>query len=237
MFTDAKNIFIEIGKQAEPLCVKLDLVKPPLGLMWHLRRSLKWIDPDHFQGLDFIWLMDDIPKEGADEFGQRVLAKEAVLYGVYKAKEEVYSSYILLLLRYIYLGIPSIFAFTPVPTFLITKTLAHEVAHHLIATRGYVFQRSEDISDKESLANRYAESVLQKMRKRWYYRLGERLIKEHAETHYVFGIQEWKHERYCEAADRWYKAWRLNSQLENVVEWYFDAKEKCNSGRNRSLAE
>ena len=216
----------KLGYEAS-MDIKNDCRKPPLGLLWHVRQALSWIDQDHLRGLGYIWLMDYIPETTEDENAKRALTGELLLYGAYGPQKGSLPSYVLLLTQYTYFGIPAIYSLTPVPTLRIVKTLAHEVAHHLIATRGYVSYSGEDIGDQESLANRYAEGVLQRMMKRWYYRLGQRLINDLAETNYAFGAIEWEKQRYCAAAERWYKAWELNPELEDIADLYWQAKDMC----------
>lgn len=208
--------------------IKNDCRHAPLGLLAHVRRGLNWIEDEHLAGLDYLWLMDSIPEETTDETAIQAKTEGFGLYGAYKPREGSNQSYILLFVQEIYRGIPAIYAMTPVPTLRIARTLAHEVAHHLVSQRGYVFQPGEKRSDEERHANNYAAGVLQNMKKRWWYRLGQKLINDLAHTHYVFGVEEWKRQEYCAASDRWFKAWDLNPELENEVkDWYWQAKERC----------
>lgn len=223
----SSNVVLKKFSYEDGMDITNDCRKPPPRLLWHVRRALSWINQDHLKGLGFIWLMDHIPETTEDENAKRALAGELLLYGAYGPQKGRLPSYVLLLTQYVYLGIPAFYSVTPVPTLRIVKTLAHEVAHHLIATRGYVFQPGEDLSDQESLANRYAAGVLQDMMKRWHYKLGRWLINDLAETNYAFGAIEWQKQRYCAAADRWHKAWALNPELEDIADLYWQAKDMC----------
>lgn len=207
--------------------IKNDCKNPPPGLLWHVRRALSWIDQDHLTDLGLIWLMDDVLDSDHSEYAKGVRAGKYVLYGAYGPRKGDLPSYILLLTRYVYSGVPSVYWLTPVPTLRIIKTLAHEVAHHLQATRGYIFQPNENPKDHELLAETYAAGVYKKMIKRWHYKLGQRLINSLAKTNYAFGTIEWQKQRYCAAAERWHKAWELNPELEDIADLYWQAKHLC----------
>lgn len=215
--------------------VKVNCRRAPLGLMWHLRRSLSWIPQDDLENLDYIWLMDDIPDGTEDEDARHAREGECILYGAYKARQGDRPSYVLLFVRYVYEGIPALYWLTPVITWRMTRTLAHEVAHHALAQRGYIFHPGEDEKDEEALAERYAAEVLDRMAKRWHYRLARWVIRDLAETHYILGIVAWKSQRYCKAADKWFKAWNLNPNLDEVANWYYHARKLCEERREQKV--
>jgi hypothetical protein len=123
----------------------------------------------------------------------------------------------------IYLGVPRSYWWTPVPTVLITRCIAHEVAHHLFATRGYIFQRGEEYRKdvfEEAAANRYVFSVLQRMTKRWYYRMARWAIRDLGSTHFILGVRDWKMQKYELAAEHWSKARFLDPDNRDAAHWY-----------------
>jgi hypothetical protein len=86
---------------------------------------------------------------------------------------------------------PRLYWYTPASTLNICYTLAHEVGHHLIATRGYVFEKTESYSDdeiEEEFCNRYAFVVTKRMLKRYYYRFGDWLLRDLAGWHSRFWV-------------------------------------------------
>src|SRR5262244_3452618 len=128
----------------------------------------------------------------------------------------------------LYRGIPRLYRWTTVPTLSISYTLAHEVGHHLIATRGYVFQPHEKFKDdanREDFCNRYAFHVTQKMMAHWYYRLGQWALKDLASWYYIFGCRDWNEKKYKKAAERFYTSFHLDRNREDALNWYWRAKD------------
>jgi hypothetical protein len=110
----------------------------------------------------------------------------------------------------------------------VARTLAHEVGHHLIAERGYVFAPGEKVEPaeyEEEMANRYSYSVIKRMRERWYYRLATWATKDLAGWHYVQGMLNWRDGKYEQAAQSWYKSFHLNPDREDAIYWYKRAGE------------
>jgi hypothetical protein len=210
--------------------IKNDSASPPRGLCRHVRRSLGWIRPDDLDGIDFIWLMDRLPEASVNQDANLSHAtREGYnIYGLYSARKGSDPSYIVLLVNDIYRGVPRLYRYTPVVTVLINRTLAHEVGHHLITRRGYVFQPGEKYKHKEieeEFADRYAFGVLKRMRKRWYYRWAMWAIKDLAKMHYFFGAKEWERGNYKKAAEYWYVAGEFDPDHIEAYRWYLRAKE------------
>lgn len=202
--------------------------------MWHVRRSLRWINQADLVGLDFIRLADEMPPPSNDspDWHRTASAEGHSINGVYFARDDNTPACITLLIRDICVGIPDRYWLTPVPTLRIAHTLAHEVAHHLVKVRGHVFQPGENFKSveyEEEFADRYAHGVVKKMETRWYYRLGQSLVKNLAMSHYIQGMLDWKAQKYERAAERWYKAWNLNPNLNEASYWHRRAKEMVKS--------
>ena len=206
----------------------------PFGAASHLRRGLRWISQSDLDGLYCIRLLDAFPEptDEASEDYKYAKANRHNIYGLYSAGTENTLSCITLNLGDIYRPIPWVYRWTPVPTLLITYALAHEIAHHLVAMRGYVFKPGENLTHKEYeevAANRYAFYVVKKMRERWYYRLARWLINDLADHHHVMGLLDWRERKYERAAEHWYKAWCLNPELDDAAYWYWRAKKRCST--------
>jgi hypothetical protein len=201
----------------------------PFGFLWQLERSLRWINQDDLRGLDFVTFEDEWPElvGPAPEWVVRTGAETRNVRGWYVPPNEQRQPYIMLYTRSIYRGVPALLWWSTVPVLRITHTLAHEVAHHLVATRGYVFTPAEKHDDEEQLAERYALNVLDRMTRNWSYRLGQKCLKELAFWHYAFGAADWNHRKYSSAADQFYTAWDLDRSHTEAAYWYQRAREKC----------
>ena len=119
------------------------------------------------------------------------------------------------------------------PTLLIAKALAHEVGHHLVNTKGYIFTPDEKYPDykkhpdyEEEMANRYAFDVLSSMKKKLQYKFGTLLMNYFADFYYGVAATKWQEKKYKVAADYWYKSFLLNSERQETVEWLWHSRKK-----------
>jgi hypothetical protein len=163
---------------------------------WHLRKVLAWMNPLDLAGIEFVRLLPEDAESKA--LKQPAYLRSPVSVGEYfmpnpKAKN-AQPSHITIYTRPFYYGIPWPFMYTPVATMRMAFVLAHEVGHHLIARRGYVYEPTEVYKPpgsrnerKEGTANRYAVNLVRSMSARWYYRLGHWLGKKISEWYYEFG--------------------------------------------------
>ena len=211
-----------------------DCAKSPVGLLRHLRRSLSWIHPADLDGIGCIRLTDDLPPEFYEQSERLRRLKEAEvdIRGLYVPKRGEDSAYIILSVPQIYYALPLLYRLTPTATLRITYTLAHEVGHHLIASRSYIFQPTEKYDRpefEEEFCNRFAVETLKKMQSRWQYRVGMWAVKDLAEWQYIFGCLDWERKRYQDAAAHWEKTIALNPDYERAVHWYYRAKELSKS--------
>lgn len=206
---------------------------PPRGLERQLRRSLRWIDEADLRGLAVLALQDEMTGVTANAPAwakeAEAMSERVRVGGWYSPATADVPAYIMLYVQTIYRTIPSWLRWSPVPTLRIVRTLAHEVAHHLIATRGYVNQPGEETEDEESLADGYADKTLKRMVKRWPYRLGQWYFKERASWHYIFGSLDWRQQKYEAAANRFLDAWNLDPSHKSAAYWYWRARERCST--------
>jgi len=183
------------------------------------------------EGLFFIRLVDELPKPSSTspEAIKEAFDQGFNIYGLYyKRRNKTKPAYIILNIADIYRGVPRLYWFTPVPTLLITYSLAHEVGHHIVAKRGYIIKPGETgklEEHEEAFANRYAFSVLERMREHWHYSLGNWAIRDLSEWHYTFGMTSWQSKNYGKAAEHWYNAWALDANNNEAAYWYTRAKE------------
>jgi hypothetical protein len=157
----------------------------------------------------------------------RVRGHHEFVNGWYASAQKGTPAFITLYARAIYRPIPAFLWWTTVPTLRIIGTLAHEVAHHLVATRGYVFENVEKIADEEGLANRFSAKVIETTLRRPSYRLGQWCIRDLAGWYYAFAQADWDHNDFRAAARRFHRAWDLCPDNEEAAYWYWQAKEKC----------
>jgi len=137
----------------------------PLGVVWKVRRCLRWIDPNHLAGLSDIQLIDRLPdiRDTSAEWYKEVRKTRRGIYAWYLHETETYGASIVLHMPELCYGIPRFLWWTALPTLLITKVLAHEIAHHLKFTRGYIISRDENLKrdwQEEAAADRYAFDIL-----------------------------------------------------------------------------
>jgi len=194
----------------------------PFGLVRQVQRSLRWIDQADLVGINRICLVDQLAAVSNNS------AEKVYIHGAYYAGEDNEPPYILLSVKEIYKGIPSALYWTTIPTLCIGRTLAHEVAHHLVAIRGYVFKPGDVENDEESIADKYADFHIRGMMEKWYYRLAQWCIKDIADWYYVHGFFAASKQEYESAAESFFLAFNLNPDHPEAAKYYWRAKEMCN---------
>lgn len=210
--------------------LKISCANMPRGAIGHVRRSIKWINPADTVDLGFIELLDGIeePNEASPEWHRNAFEHDVSVNGLYFRAENGSSARIYLFVRDLYRGVPRIYWFSPVITLILAQTLSHEIGHHLIATRGFVFAPGEKVYPseyEEEMAHRYAYHVVKTMKSRWYYRLADYIIKDLASSQYIKGMFAWRKGDYEKAARCWSGSFHLNPNRNDAIYWYKRAKE------------
>ena len=204
--------------------------KRRLGLLRHVRRCLSWIDPADLHGIDQLVLQEEIgpPTRNSPAWHHKAHEEGNVVYGQYVGKHSRSPATIILYVRSLYFGIPRIYWLSPVITLCIARSLAHEVGHHVIAQRGYIFDKREKTKGDfgEEMAERYAFSVVKRMRIKRHYRFAQWLTRDLADWHYIWGTLEWKDCRFERAANYWQKAYLLDPNRSDAGYWYLRAKKE-----------
>lgn len=215
--------------------IKNECSNAPWGLERQVRRGIAWMSPADLEGIANIRLKNEI--DGKDVILPLHLTEnhdKVSVTGLYLKRDTRRPAEIILSVGNLYRGMPRVYWYTPALTLNICYTLAHEVGHHLIATRGYIFENTESYTDdeiEEEFCNRYAFFVTKLMMKRWYYRFGDWLLRDLANWYYVFGCASWKDAKFEEASQHFYTAFHLDRNLESALYWYRRAKDRINHNK------
>jgi transposase len=201
------------GIEIECICAN-----PPWGLFRHVKMCLNWINNDDLQGLEKIILTDEMKTAEviADNHAQ-------TWRGLYNYGTEDSPSVIFLMIPELYLWVPSWLWWSPVITLRICDTLAHEVGHHVSFMHDNQIVYAE-ASQRESLADNYANSVIELMTRHWYYKMARFLIKDLAGWYFAFGLSAAHYGRYQRAAKRFYAAWHLMPEMKEAAKYYWRAR-------------
>lgn len=207
---------------------------------FYVKQSLRWISPVDLVGIEAVRLVRRIPTEVVD-------INEAIrdLYVGYGPVRAVYARgsgaqlpQILLSMEGLRYQIPLVGFLSPMPVVVIASILAHETAHHLKETRGYVFLPGEKYPEysarpgiEEEMANRYAFLVVQRMLVKWRYRFGAYLMNSFSNYYFGLAMAAWEAKDYRGSAEKWHKSWLLNSERQEAVEWFWHSKRKLGNER------
>ena len=152
---------------------------------WHIRRVLKSFSQHDLEGLQSIKVIDECPDDPDYVKLPRYLM--GFLYnGHYSRKTKDRPAQVVLYAGDIYYAIPKLMMASPMTTLRLARTLAHEVGHHVIATRGYIYnpwekyKPWEGIRDpyEEAMANAYASDLIERMLRHWPYKFGKLMARK-----------------------------------------------------------
>ncbi len=211
-------------------CSKL----PPLAI-WHIKKSLQWIPPLDLVGIDHICLVDEVTEinTGSSKKDKELHDEMSKPFGFYSNKTHNRPAFIKLIIRNLYYPMPYFANFSPFPTIYIARALAHEVGHHLVRSRGYIFLPDEKYPSyekkpefEEEMADRYAFGVVRKMKEKLIYKIGAYLMDSLSDYHFGVAMAAWKDKDYKSSADHWLKSSILNSERQESLEWYWHSRRK-----------
>jgi hypothetical protein len=126
---------------------------------------------------------------------------------------------------------PPVLTHSPAMTIKIAETIGHEVGHHLIAAKKFARRVTSDsgvLESEEEFAERYARLVVSKMQRRWWYRLGVRLLKLAAAINFHKGASAWERGKYAQAADYFDMAIQVDPSHRDASYWFFEARKRAN---------
>jgi hypothetical protein len=196
----------------------------PKAALWHIRRALTWIYPPDLQGVVFVRLVDKLPIDVTLHLKKCKLPDRDYksCLGIYMPKYRNRPAHIVPVVGNILSHTPKWWLWTAAPTFAFAHVLAHEVGHHLIATRGYTLHSAEKPLKghgqyEEEIVNRYAYEVTRKLKAGWYYKLGALLPICVAEVYYARGVVCWERKDFKRAGELLLKAYHLNPELEEAL--------------------
>lgn len=210
---------------------------------WHMRQALKWMNPLDLTGIAFIRLRPDVKTDSKTT--QPDYLRSPVCVGEYfKPNLKVKTAgppHINIYTRPLYYGIPWLFKYSPVATLRMAFVLAHEVGHHLIARRGYVYEpteryKADGIHDErqEGTANRYAVDLVRSMSQRWHYKVGHWLSNKISRWYYRLGAAEWEKGAYERAAYNWFCSHCANPENHDAAVGYRQALARINPSQTKS---
>ena len=200
-----------------------------IGSSKAIHNALKWIPEADLAGLDQISLAPSFKGSGycLPSWWMEKADHGFLVSGLYEARHLSRPSNIVLFQDALQFPLPEIIRFRPITTLYFARIVAHEAAHHLAATRGFIFAEHEPTRlgvFEEEMANRYSFAVVKRMKERWYYRMAEKLLRHFSKVHFLEGQQHWKRGQHARAADSWYKAWLLDLENQEASLWFLKAK-------------
>jgi hypothetical protein len=224
--------------------IEVESTRFPRIMKWHVRRVLKWIDRRDLEGLESIKVIHDCPDD--PEYVKLPRYLMGFTYnGRYLRKRKDRPAQVVLYASDLYFGIPKFLIASPMATLEVASTLAHEVGHHVIATRGYVYKTWEkyrsapDVDDpySEKMAEAYASDVIQRMLRHWPYRLGRLMAQKFSNFLYQWGLADYWAGDYQAAASRLARAHSLDKENEDAGQAYRHAMEKLKTQSPSPLSD
>ena len=213
--------------------IEVESTKFPRLTAWHVRRALSWISQSDLQGLETIRVIDECP--GDPEYTKVPPYLRGFRYnGHYERKVKGVPAKVVLYASDIYCGIPKVLLVSPMATLRLARTLAHEVGHHVITTRGYIYKPWEKYKAwngvrnpyEERMAEAYASDVRERMIRHWPYKLGKSMARCLSSFLYQAGLQDYWDGNYQSAAKLLDRAFSLNRENEDAGQGYRHAMEK-----------
>ena len=212
--------------------IRNDCAHLPKSALRHVQRGLSWIHPADLVGVGVIRLIDKTPIDLMLYLKERrAAAPTQTALAFYLKAEKNTPARIVVIVPRVIREIPRWMMWTPAPTLLFARVLAHEVGHHLIERRGYALHPTERPVRRldeyeEEMVDRYAFEVLRRMRRSFRYKLGQRLIDELAGWRNAQGRAAWECGAYAESRDLFLSAFRLKPDVADYAKCYRAAQVK-----------
>ena len=190
---------------------------PPWGVFGKIRACLRQINKHHLQGLGKIILTDEI-KYLTPDVDDAISSR-----GVYIYPTNDTPPMIILAIPEFYKWVPRWMWLSPIITLRLGHTLLHEVGHHVAFMNDNRHQESKS-DERELLANSYADAVMKSMAQRWYYKIGDFLIKELASWYFALGVAAANYDHNQRAITRFYAAWHLDPKHKYAADYYWKTR-------------
>jgi hypothetical protein len=210
----------------------------------HLSKLLRDWEPGDIEGLGSILVWEQSP---TDNDGNQIPAylRGYLLNGYYSAKTKEAPAHIGLITRDIYAGIPKVLVGTHVGRIKIAQTLAHEIGHHLIWTRGYIheelerYARRHGVRDplEEQAVDSYAKEKVELLLQRWSNRWVRSISHLMSNQMYQSGLTYFNQGDYNAAAKVSFRAFRLNGTHPDAGQLYRHALEKLKTQEPSPLTQ
>lgn len=200
----------------------------------HVERVLSWLPKRDLEGLEVVRVIEDCPDEELNADKVPAYMRGFRYNGMYVPRRKNGPAQILLYANDVYFGIPKVFLKSRMATLKIARTLTHEVGHHVIATRGYIYDPSEKYRPwngirnpaEEDMVDRYASDVLERMKRQLSYKVAELQTQTVSHLLYKAGLQDYFAENYKASASRQARAHSLNPKNEEAGQCFRHAIEK-----------
>ncbi len=193
--------------------IEVETTHFPRLTKWHVRRTLKWIGQSDLEGLGSIRVIDECLDD--PEYVKLPRYLMGFTYnGHHLRKMKDQPAQVVLYANDIYFGIPKLLMASPMATLKVARTLAHEVGHHVIATRGYIYKPWEKYKPWDGIRNPYEE----KMADAYASDVMERMLK--------WGLTDYWDGNYQSAASLEARAHSLNPENEDAGQCFRHAMEK-----------
>lgn len=200
------------------------------GLVKALEACLRWIPESDLRELNHVELVPNVDLLKTEPCWWRSLNDRDPVWAkaMYSRRSNQGPAYITVFTDALSLPIERIIRFRPVTTLYFARIVAHEVGHHLIATRGFACDPTEssEAIDEEEHCDRYAFEIVRRMKSTWYYRFAARTLAFFSKVHFEEGRQNWLREDFTVAAASWYKAWLLDPENTKAGELFLLARER-----------
>jgi hypothetical protein len=224
---------INVGEATCIVRIEVEATYFPRITKWHLRRVLKRIGQHDLEGLEFIRVIDECPDDPESAKVPQYL-RGFLHNGHYLRKMKNRPAEVVLYANDIYFGIPKLLMASPMATLKVARTLTHEVGHHVIATRGYIYKPWEKYKPwdgirnpyEEKMADAYASDVMERMLKHWPYKLGKLMLRMLSNVLYQWGLTDYWDGNYQSAASLETRAHSLNPENEDAGQCFRHAMEK-----------
>jgi hypothetical protein len=226
------------------MLVELETSRFHLTTKWHVRRVLKWINAEDLKDLHAIKVIDERPDD--PEYTGRPRYLSGLLYnGHYEFKTKDRDARVVMYANDIYFGIPYTMMYTPAATLRLARTLAHEVGHHVVATKGYIYKpwekyrRWNGVADpyEEKMVEDYASDVLERMLGHWPYKFGKFFTRKFANLLYRASLQQYWDGDYVRSARLGFRAYHLDTTNLDASQCYRHSMEKLKSQTPSPLSD